>query len=60
MISVKIAQNYKEFHLNRVYQRSIKTIFTTNLCIGLKDGQKLVKQRSFIKRVNIGNRKNLR
>ena len=38
----------------RVHQRNVYTRFATNLCIGLRDGQKWVKQRSVIKRVNIG------
>ena len=37
-----------------VHQRNIHTKFATNPCIGLRDSQKWVKQRSLIKRVNIG------
>ena len=37
-----------------VHQRNIRTKFATNPCIGLRDGQKWVKQRSIIKRVHIG------
>ena len=34
--------------------KTIHTKFATNPCIGLRDGQKWVKQKSLIKRVNIG------
>ena len=41
-----------------VHHRNTKTKFATNLWIGLRDGEKWVKQRSFIKRENIGHRFN--
>ena len=53
----KITDNFiknRGSNLVGVNQRNIHTKFVTNPCIGLRDGQKWVKQRSLIKRVNIG------